>query len=481
MGSSGCGGCVMEIKKIKENIYEIPKQGKMQVPVIILASENLIEKMKQDKTLEQAKNISMLPGIVKSAIVLPDAHQGYGFPIGGVAAFDLKKGIISPGGVGYDINCGVRLLKVNLTKAEFMKKREQVLNELYKNIPSGVGKGGELKISENEMNEILEKGTEWALKKGFAIKDDIEKIEDKGNLKNADSQKVSQKAKARGKNQLGTIGSGNHFLEVQFIDEVFDEKSAKVFGLKKEGITILIHTGSRGLGHQTASDYIHKMEEEFGINNLPDRELIYAPLTSQLAKDYIQAMNASANFAFVNRQIITHNTRRSFEKYFPNCKIELVYDVTHNIAKFEPFKINGKNIELCVHRKGATRAFGRGRKEIPEVYRKIGQPVLIPGSMGTASYVLLGTKRAEEFSFASTVHGAGRLLSRTKAKEETTESQLRKELEKEDVKIKAGSIKGMLEEAPKAYKDIEEVVRVVDELGISKKVARLKPLMVIKG
>ena len=472
---------MIELKKISKNVYEIPKQGKMLVPSVILASEKLIEKIKQDKTLEQAKNISMLPGIVEKSITMPDAHQGYGFPIGGVAAFDLKKGIISPGGVGYDINCGVRLLKTNLTKKEFLEKREKILDELYKNIPSGVGVGGELKISEKEMNELLEQGVEWTLKKGFATKDDIEKIEDKGCIKNADAKKVSQKAKARGKNQLGTIGSGNHFLEVQYVDEIFDKKTAEVFGLKKDEITILIHTGSRGLGHQTASDYIHKMEKEFGIENLPDRELVYAPLESQLAQDYVQAMNASANFAFANRQIITYNIRKSFEKFFPKSKIKLVYDVTHNIAKFEPFKINGKKIELCVHRKGATRAFGKGRKEIPEEYRKVGQPVLIPGSMGTASYVLRGTKEAEEFSFASTAHGAGRLMSRTRAKEEITESSLKKELEESNVKFRVGSIKGMLEEAPRAYKDIEEVVRIVDELGISKKVARLRPLMVVKG
>ncbi|MFZ1971007.1 MAG: RtcB family protein [Candidatus Nanoarchaeia archaeon] len=471
----------MEIKKKSENIYEIPRHGKMLVPAIILASDKLIEKIKNDKTIEQAENISMLPGIVEKSITMPDAHQGYGFPIGGVAAFDLKKGIVSPGGVGYDINCGVRLLSVDLTKKEFLEKRDQILNELYKNIPSGVGVGGELKISEKEMDEILEHGAEWTLKKGYATKNDIENIEDNGCIKNADSKKVSQKAKARGKNQLGTIGSGNHFLEVQYIDEIFDKKTADVFGLDKDKITVLIHTGSRGLGHQTASDYIHKMEKEFGIENLPDRELVYAPLQSQLAQDYIKAMNASANFAFANRQIITYKIRKSFEKYFPNVKVKLIYDVTHNIAKFEPFKIKGKKVELCVHRKGATRSFGKGRKELPKKYQKTGQPVLIPGSMGTSSYVLLGTKKAEEFSFASTAHGAGRLISRSKAKQEITESHLKRELEESNVKFKAGSIKGMLEEAPEAYKDIEEVVNIVDKLGISKKVVRLKPLLVIKG
>ena len=474
----------MEIIKIKENIYEIPRHGKMKVPSVILASDNLIRKIKEDKTLEQAENIAMLPGIVEKAMAMPDAHQGYGFPIGGVAAFEIEKGIISPGGVGYDINCGVRLLKTSLKKEEFLKKREKVLEELYKNIPSGIGVGmKELGITDSDINEILNTGIDWAVKKGLATKKDAENIEDNGRIKNADSRKVSQKARARGRNQLGTLGSGNHFLEVQYVDEIFDKEAAKAFGLGKGQVTVLIHTGSRGLGHQTASDYIHRMENESpdSLKNIPDRELVYAPINSQVGKDYIFAMNAAANFAFVNRQVITHNIRKSFSKFFPKAKIELLYDVAHNIAKFEPFKINGKKTELCVHRKGATRSFGKGRKEIPEKYRKVGQPVLIPGSMGTASYVLLGTRKAEEFSFASTAHGAGRLMSRARAKQEITESSLRKELEKSDVKFKAGSIKGMIEEAPAAYKDIEEVANIVDSIGISKKVARLRPMMVVKG
>lgn len=476
----------MKINKISKYIYEIPKTGKMAVPGRIFASEKLVRDI-DETAIKQICNVSQLPGIKGYSMAMPDIHLGYGFPIGGVAAFDLKKGIISPGGVGYDINCGVRLLSVNLTKKELMKKGDEILNELYKNVPSGVGVGGEIKVSDKEINEILEKGVEWTLEKGYAYKKDLEKIEDNGVIRNASAEKVSQKAKARGKNQLGTIGAGNHFIEVQFVDEIFNKKAARIFGLKKDQITILIHTGSRGLGHQTASDYIHKMEEFWAkknksfVKNLPDRELIYAPLTSQIAKDYIQAMNSAANFAFANRQIITYNVRKSFEKYFPKSKIEVVYDVAHNIAKFESFRINRKKVELCVHRKGATRAFGRGRKELTRKYRRIGQPVLIPGSMGTASYVLLGTKKAEEISFASTAHGAGRLLSRTRAKQEIKESKLRKELEGKGIKFRAGSIKGMLEEAPEAYKDIEEVIRTIDELGISKKVARLKPLLVVKG
>ena len=472
-----------KLKKISENIYEIPKEGKMLVPVRIFASERLLKDIQKDKTLEQAKNMAMMPGVVKNVIVLPDAHQGYGACIGGVSAYELEGGVTSPGQVGYDINCGVRLLATNLDREEFLKKREQILNELYKNIPSGLGRGGELKLSDREMDEILKRGSSWALEKGYATKKDIEKTEDKGQMLGAEPEKVSVRAKARGRTQLGTIGAGNHFVEVQYVDEIFDEEAAKAFGLKKDQVTILIHTGSRGLGHQTASDYIHKMEKEYPdeIKRLPDRELIYAPLDSKLAKDYIAAMNASANFAFTNRQLIAHKVRKSFMKYFPEAKIETVYDVTHNIAKFEEYRINGKTLKLCVHRKGATRSFGPGREEIPKDYRKIGQPVFIPGSMGTASYVLVGSKKSEDFSFASTAHGAGRVLSRTYAKKSISPEKLKKQLESSDVMIKAGSIKGMLEEAPEAYKDIEEVARVVDELGISKKVARLRPLAVIKG
>ena len=471
-----------KMKKIKENIYELSRQGKMLVPGIVLASDKLFGNI-EEECIQQLYNICQLPRIVKYGIVMSDVHVGYGFPIGGVAAFDSETGIISPGGVGYDINCGVRLLATNLDREEFLKKREQILNELYRNIPSGVGKGGELKLSDKDMDEVLEKGSSWALEKGYATKDDIDKTEDKGQMLGAETEKVSVRAKARGKTQLGTIGAGNHFVEVQYVDEIFDREAAKAFGLKKDQITILIHTGSRGLGHQTASDYIHKMEKEYAktVKSLPDRELVYAPINSELGKEYISAMAAAANFAFTNRQIIAYNVRKSFMKYFPLAKIKTVYDVVHNIAKFEDFKIDGKTIKLCVHRKGATRSFGPGREEIPENYRKVGQPVFIPGSMGTASYVLLGSKKSEDFSFSSTAHGAGRVMSRTSAKKNISPEKLKKQLESRDVMIKAGSIKGMLEEAPEAYKDIEEVARVVDELGISKKVARLRPLAVVKG
>ncbi len=472
---------IMAIKKIAENIYEIEKEGKMNIPVRIFASEKILDKVKEDKTLEQAKNMAAMQGVKDYIVVLPDAHQGYGACIGGVAAYDIKEGVISPGEIGYDINCGVRLLTTNIKKSDFLSKREQILSELYKNVPSGVGEGGEFKLSDKEMDEVLKNGSNWALKNKYAISEDIEKTEDSGCINGADPTKVSQKAKARGRNQLGTLGAGNHFIEVQEIDTIHDEKIAEVFGINKENVVVLIHTGSRGLGHQTASDYIQKMEREYGFKNLPDRELICAPIESDLGKDYRAAMAAAANFAFCNRQLITHQVRKSFNKYFPKVEIKVVYDIAHNIAKFEELEINGKKQTLCIHRKGATRSFGPERKEIPEVYRKIGCPIFIPGSMGTYSYVLIGTKKAEEISFASTAHGAGRVLSRTYAKKNITAEHLKQELKSKDITIKAGSIKGMLEEAPEAYKDVNEVVRVSHELGIGNLVARLKPLAVMKG
>jgi len=469
-----------ELKKISEVEYQIPKSGKMNVPAIVFASEKLLDDMKKDKTLEQIKNVAMLPGIIKHAIALSDAHQGYGFPIGGVAAFDMEKGIISPGGVGYDINCGVRLLSTNIPVSEFMKKRKEILHSIFRAVPSGVGMGGK-KYGREEMIEALKKGAEWALEKGMATKEDIECTEENGRMKNADPQVVSQRAISRGLPQLGTLGAGNHFLEIGKVDKIFDEKTAKAFGLDEDNITIMIHCGSRGLGHQVASDYIQLMEKEYGFANLPDRELINAPINSELGQKYLKAMNCAVNFAFCNRQIITHSVREQLKMYFPKSKINLVYDVCHNIAKMEEFVIDGKKQTVCIHRKGATRSFGPGRKEIPEKYRKIGQPVLIPGSMGTASYVLVGTKKAEEVSFGSTAHGAGRVESRSKAKRELTSEQIKKELAEKDIIVETLSSKALVEEAPEAYKDVDEVVRVSHEAGIGNLVARLVPLAVMKG
>jgi len=471
----------MDLKKISKNIYEIPKQGEMKVPGLIYASEKLMENIQKDKTLEQVKNVACLPGILKASIAVADAHQGYGFPIGGIAVFDVDKGIISPGGVGYDINCSVRLLKTNLIKKDIIKKQKQIVEALYRKIPSGVGRGSRFQITKKELDKILERGAKYMVEKGYGVKEDYLHTEEEGCMKEADAGKVSERAIRRGIGQLGTLGAGNHFLEVQYVDEIFDEEIAKVFGLKKGQVTIMIHCGSRGLGHQVASDYIKLMEEKYGFENLPDRELIHAPIKSKLGKDYYSAMCASANFAFANKQLITYWVRGEMKKFFPKAKTDVIYDVCHNIAKFEKRIVNKKVQKVLVHRKGATRAFGPGHTEIPEDYKKIGQPVIIPGSMGTASYLLVGTEKAEGMTFASTVHGAGRISSRSAASKKLKGEEIKKELNKKGIEVKSGSWKSLAEESPEAYKDIDEVVKVVDELGISKKIARLKPLVVVKG
>jgi tRNA-splicing ligase RtcB (3'-phosphate/5'-hydroxy nucleic acid ligase) len=470
-----------ELKKISKNIYEVPMEKGMNVPGRIFASEKIIEQIKNDKTVEQIKNVAHLPGILNYAIALTDCHQGYGFPIGGVAAFDMDKGVISPGGVGYDVNCSVRLLKTNLKKEDIVKKQDEVAEAIYRKIPAGVGRGGSFNISRQEFKKLLEGGAKYIVDKGFGVKEDYLHTEEEGQMKEANAEKVSERAVKRGIGQIGTLGAGNHFLEIQYVDEIFDEKIAKEFGIKKGQITIMIHCGSRGLGHQVASDYIQLMEKEYGFANLPDRELINAPIKSKLGKDYYAAMSAAANFAFANKQLITHWLREEMKRIFPKSQIDVVYDVCHNIAKFEEHIIDGKKKIVCVHRKGATRSFGPGRKEIPNAYRKIGQPVIIPGSMGTASYLLIGTKKAEEMTFGSTVHGAGRVASRSSAMRNINGEEIRKELSEKGIIVKTGSYKALAEEAPEVYKDIDEVVDVVDDLGISKKIARLKPLIVVKG
>ncbi len=469
----------MELRKISKNIYEIPKEGKMNVPGRIFMSENMVI---EEDALKQVANVAHLPGILKYSIGLADMHVGYGFPIGGVAAFDMDKGVISPGGVGYDINCSVRLLKTTLKKEDIIKKQKEIVEVLYNKIPSGVGRGSKFNITRRELNKLLEGGAQYLVEKlKLGVREDYLHMEEEGKMKDADASKVSERAIKRGIGQVGTLGAGNHFLEVQYVDEIFDEKIAEELGIKKNQIMIMIHCGSRGLGHQVASDYIQAMEQEYGFKDLPDRELINAPIKSRLGKDYYGAMSAAANFAFANKQLITHWVREEMEKIFPNVKIDVVYDVCHNIAKFEEHIIYGKKQTVCIHRKGATRAFGPGRKEIPLAYRKIGQPVLIPGSMGTSSYLLIGTKKAEELTFGSTVHGAGRVSSRTSALRNLRGEEIKKELNKRGIEVKAGSWKSLAEEAPEAYKDIDEVVEVVHELGISKKVARMKPLVVVKG
>lgn len=469
------------MKKLKEGIWEIKKEGKMIVPGMVFASDVLMDKIQQDKTIEQIKNVACLPGIVRASLAMPDAHQGYGMSVGGVAAFDMKKGIISPGATGYDINCGVRLIRTGISKKAFLAKRKEVIDALYKKVPSGVGEKSEFKLSDLELNAVLEEGISWAVKKGYATKEDQHNIEDAGRIDGAQASMVSQKAKARGRAQLGTLGSGNHFIEIQEVEQILDEKVAKVFGIMKGEIVIMIHCGSRGLGHQTASDYIQAMEKEYGFAQLPDRELACAPINSTLGLNYRAAMAAAANFAFVNRQLILYQSRNVFKTYFPKAKLELVYDIAHNIVKFEEHSVNGKQCTLCVHRKGATRSLGPGRKEVPKAYRVVGSPIFIPGSMGTASYVLVGTKKAEELSFASTAHGAGRMLSRSYAVKHFTIENLKKEMKERDILLKTDDMKGALEEIPQAYKDIDEVAQASHTIGLGSLVARLKPLAVIKG
>jgi tRNA-splicing ligase RtcB len=473
----------MEIKKINEYIWEIPREGEMKVPARIYASAKLIEGVKRDKTLEQARNVAFLRGIQRMSFVMPDAHQGYGFPIGGVAAFDLDEGIISPGGVGYDINCGVRLLRTDYQERDVTAKRKELLAEIFKEVPAGVGKGGITKLSQSVLKEILVKGAEWAVGNGYGSHDDLQRTEEQGRMKDADWQFISHRAMERGLPQLGTLGAGNHFLEIQKVVQVYDKEVAQAFGIFSEGqILVMIHCGSRGLGHQVASDYIEAMEEKFGTKGLPDRELVNAPFRSPLGQQYYKSMCAAVNYAFANRQMIAHWVRDVFRKVLGSSQgMDQIYDVCHNVAKVEGHVIDGKERQVCIHRKGATRSFGPGRPEIPEIYRKWGQPVIIPGSMGTASYLLVGTPEAEERSFSSTAHGAGRVMSRHEALHRFRGEQIRDELARKGIELQSTSWKGVAEEASAAYKDVDEVVRVSHEAGIGRLVAKVVPLGVMKG
>jgi len=472
------------LKKVNDYTWMIEKQGIMKVPAIVYSSEKLIKSLTKDNTLKQIMNVASLKGIVKHALAMPDAHEGYGFPIGGVAAFRVEDGLISPGGIGYDINCGVRLLRTNLTVDQVEDKIKELVDTIFNLVPAGVGRGG-LKLSKEELLEVLSKGSKWALEKGYALDDDLKTTEEYGFMRSAEPSFVSEKALQRGKNQLGSLGSGNHFLEVQVVQDVYNENVAKSFGLFKGQVTAMIHCGSRGLGHQIASDYIELFEQKFGYKHLPDRELVNAPFDSEEGQRYFRAMSAAVNFAFTNRQLIAHNVRQAFKKVFDgvigDVRVEQVYDVAHNIAKVEDHVVDGEKLRLIVHRKGATRSFGPGREEIPEVYRSVGQPVLIPGSMGTASYVLVGTKKAEEVSFGSTAHGAGRVMSRKQALREFRGESVANKLKQRGIYVRGVSWRGIAEEAPSVYKDIDEVVLVSHKVGIGNLVAKLVPLGVIKG
>jgi tRNA-splicing ligase RtcB len=468
--------------------WRIPRQGPMRTDGLVFASREMMRELRRENALEQVCNVATLPGIVGPSIAMPDIHWGYGFPIGGVAAFDEQDGVVSPGGVGYDINCGVRLLRSELTVNEVRPKIEQLADELYRNVPSGVGsQRRDLKLSVSEERKVLQKGAAWAVENGFGRAEDLEHIENRGALPGADPELLSERALERGRNQLGTLGSGNHFLEIDLVEEIGDQQAAEVLGLFPGQIVISIHTGSRGLGYQVCDDHLKLMQratKKYGIE-LPDRQLCCAPLQSPEAKDYLAAMAAAANFAFANRQLIASWVEESFEqvlnKRASELRISTIYDVCHNIAKLETHQYQGKTRRLCVHRKGATRAFPPGHPETPALYRNVGQPVLIPGDMGRYSYVLVGTAAGFDETFGSTCHGAGRVLSRQKAKKLARGRKIEAELAAQGIVIRASSRATMAEEISEAYKDVLDVVSVVEQAGIGKIVARLKPLAVVKG
>ena len=477
-------------KKIGNMEYRIEADSNrgMKVPVTIYADEALMGKMMTDRTITQAINVSTLPGVQKHVVVLPDGHEGYGFPVGGVAAMDAEEGMISPGGVGYDINCGVRLIRTNLTEKDVRPKLKDLVTELFNSIPSGVGSKGAVKLNFSELDEVLVKGVRWAIDHGYGSNDDADVCEENGQIKNADPNKISPTARKRGAPQLGSLGSGNHFLEVQKVKEIHDKEAAKRMGIYNEGqITILIHCGSRGFGHQVCSDYLRVSEQSLQKYNitLADRELACVPNSSEEGESYRKAMFAALNYAWSNRQMITHWTRKAFERVFKQSEadldMKLIYDVAHNIAKVEKHKIDGKLKSVVVHRKGATRAFPAGRNEIPQKYRDLGQPVFIPGSMGTGSWILLGQPNSMDLSFGSTAHGAGRMMSRSAARRNFTEVQVQKSLGDKGIFIKALTREGVVEETPEAYKDVDAVANVSHELGIATKVAKLVPIGVIKG
>ncbi len=475
-----------QLQKIDEYRWLVPRGTKpgMRTDALIYADERLLDAILKDLSVDQAMNVAFLPGIVGRSLAMPDIHQGYGFPIGGVAATDFRTGVISPGGVGFDINCGVRLLASTLQKDDVVPRLRELVNQLFRDVPSGTGSEGFLQCSLQELDRVLTEGAAWVVERGFGEASDVECCEESGCMAGADPSKVSQRAKQRGRTQLGTLGSGNHFLEVQYVQKVFEPEIARRFGLEEDQVVVLIHCGSRGLGHQVCTDYLKVMNEamaRYGIS-LPDRQLACVPIQTPEGQEYLAAMAASANFAWANRQAITHFARKAFEKIFgPGTKLRVVYDVAHNIAKRERHRVDGEEKEVLVHRKGATRSFPAGAPELPSGYRAVGQPVLIPGSMGTASYVLVGTEKAMEETFGTVCHGAGRAMSRSAAKRGRDARAETKRLEEMGIILRAETRDGILEEVPEAYKDIDAVVDVVHNAGLARKVARLRPIGVIKG
>jgi tRNA-splicing ligase RtcB len=477
-----------KLRRIDSTKIEVPVDYKAGMRVKgILYVDDVLEKELDIRSIEQVANVATLPGIVNASLAMPDIHAGYGFAIGGVAAFDIKEGIISPGGVGYDINCGVRLLRSNLRKEEVAPGMKDLVGVLYNEIPSGVGSKGKIRLGPDDERKLLIKGARWAVEQGFGDASDLEKIESGGCIEGADPDLISKKAYERGRAQQGTLGSGNHFLEIQYVDEIYDETAANAFGLFRDQVTVMIHTGSRGFGHQVCTDFLEVMERasvKYNIE-LHDKELACAPFGSQEAQDYLAAMRAAANYAWANRQCIMHWTREAFLRFFRSTPgklgMSLIYDVAHNIAKIEEHEVSGKKKKLVVHRKGATRAFAPGHYDLPDIYKHIGQPVLIPGDMGRASFVLIGTDKAMKETFGSTCHGAGRVMSRHQAIKRAKGRAIWREMEDKGIYVRSAGRETLAEEMSEAYKDISNVVDVVHNAGISKKVARLRPMGVIKG
>lgn len=480
---------IEDLTRISDYEWEIPQSFRwdMRVPVRLFANRRLLEKVMEDHSLEQAVNAATLPGLVGQVVVMPDMHQGYGFPIGGVAATRLPDGVISPGAIGYDINCGVRLLSSQIESAAVQEYLDELATALNLFCPSGVGGKGALRLSVEELERVCRDGSRWALKNKFASEADLYRTEERGRLEGADPAAVSARAKERGRSQLGTLGAGNHFIEVDVVAQVFDPEAAQVMGLTEGNLVVQIHCGSRGFGHQVCTDYVDSFQAAVRRYNirLPDRELVCAPLNSPEGSSYLAAMRCAANYAFANRQVLAHNARRAFEQVLAgkvrNWHLNQVYDLAHNMGKIETHLIDGETIKVCVHRKGATRAFGPGAPGLPAEYQAIGQPVMVPGSMGTASWVLAGTETSMQRSFGSCCHGAGRVMSRHQAKNEVRGEKVRNDLEAKGIRVRAGSLPGLAEEAPQAYKDVDDVVETVVQAGIARKVARLRPVAVIKG
>lgn len=478
------------LEKVDEYRWQIPKSYKagMRVPGLIYADEDMLEHILEEQALEQVANVAFLPGIVGYSLAMPDIHWGYGFAIGGVAAMRLDDGVVSPGGVGFDINCGVRILRTNLTQEEVQPRIKRLIEALYNDVPSGLGSKGKIRLRSGEIDEVLVRGSRWAVEKGYGRPEDLDTTEERGEMAGTNTARVSGRAKERGVPQLGTLGSGNHFLEVAVVDEIYEPDIAGVMGINRVGqVMLLVHCGSRGLGHQVADDYIKEMVramQKYGIE-VPDRQLACSPVKSPEGQAYLAAMRCAANYAWANRQCITHWVREAFCRVLGKSEeeagLELIYDVTHNIAKIEEHEVDGRRERLCVHRKGATRAFPAGHPDIPQKYSSVGQPILIPGDMGRVSYVLVGTERAMKETFGSTCHGAGRLQSRAAAKKRQSGRDVLAALEARGITVRAGSLSGLAEEAPEAYKDVNSVVGITHGAGISRKVARTRPIAVVKG